>query len=100
LGAAAVFAGRLVPGVRTLISIPAGITAMSLGRFMIWTTLGTTLWTAFLAGMGYVLEDRYQTVAQWANPISNLIVGVLALVYIYRLITFRDDDPNGLRDRR
>lgn len=91
-GALAVFAGRLVPAVRTLISVPAGITAMSLGRFMVWTTFGTALWTAFLAGMGYVLKDRYQAVADWANPVSNVVVWLLVLVYLYRVITFRTEN--------
>lgn len=98
-GPAAVFAGRLAPAVRTLISVPAGITAMGLGRFMVWTTVGTALWTAFLAGMGYALKDRYQAVAEWANPASNVVVGVLVLVYVYRVITFRDENPVGQHDK-
>ncbi|MCB4824556.1 DedA family protein [Roseicella aerolata] len=92
-GAPAVFAGRLVPAVRTLISVPAGIAAMGLGRFLAWTTLGTALWTAFLAGMGYLLEDRYDAVARWVNPISNVVVGALALLYLYRVVTFPGDRP-------
>lgn len=55
-GAAAVFLGRLVPGVRTLISVPAGITGMALPRFLAWTAFGTALWTVLLAGAGYVLQ--------------------------------------------
>lgn len=89
-GAPAVFAGRLVPAVRTLISVPAGVSAMGPGRFLAWTTLGTALWTAFLAGMGYLLEDRYQAVAGWVNPVSNVVVGMLVLLYLYRVITFRE----------
>ncbi|MBI0538449.1 DedA family protein [Roseomonas sp. KE2513] len=92
-GAPAVFAGRLVPAVRTLISVPAGIAAMGLGRFLAWTTLGTALWTAFLAGLGYLLQEQYQAVAAWVNPISNLIVGALVLLYLYRVVTFRAQEP-------
>jgi membrane protein DedA with SNARE-associated domain len=92
-GAPAVFAGRLVPAVRTLISVPAGIAAMGLGRFLAWTTLGTALWTTFLAGMGYLLEDRYQGVAGLVNPVSNAVVGALVLLYLYRVITFRAEAP-------
>ncbi len=87
-GAPAVFAGRLVPAVRTLISVPAGIAGMKLGRFLAWTTLGTALWTGFLAGMGYVLEDRYQAVAGWVNPVSNIVIGALAILYLWRVATF------------
>jgi membrane protein DedA with SNARE-associated domain len=88
-GVPAVFFGRLVPAVRTLISVPAGITAMRMNRFLAWTTLGTALWTAFLTGMGYALKERYLAVAEWANPVSNVIVGVLIVVYLYRVINFQ-----------
>ncbi|PZR12919.1 MAG: DedA family protein [Azospirillum brasilense] len=87
-GGPAVFGGRLIPAVRTLISVPAGITGMGLWRFLFWTTLGSGIWTAFLAGMGYALQDRYGTVSAWVNPVSNVVVGVLLLVYLYRVVTF------------
>ena len=99
-GAPAVFAGRLVPAVRTLVSVPAGIADMGLGRFLAWTTLGTALWTAFLAGMGYLLQDRYQAVAAWVNPVSNLVVGTLVLLYLYRIATFRGGKPLAGRETR
>lgn len=99
-GAPAVFAGRLVPAVRTLISVPAGIAAMGLGRFLAWTTLGTTLWTAFLAGLGYLLQEQYQAVAGWVNPISNVVLGALVLVYFYRVVAFRTEDPLVKRGTR
>lgn len=92
-GVLAVFTGRLVPAVRTLISVPAGIAGMGLGRFLAWTTLGTALWTAFLAGPGYLLQEQYQAVAAWVNPVSNVIVGALVLLYLYRVITFRAEPP-------
>lgn len=88
-GAAAVFLGRLVPGVRTLISVPAGITGMGLPRFLAWTALGTALWTALLAGSGYLLQAEYGRVAGIVNPASNVIVGLIAAWYVYRVVTFR-----------
>ena len=51
-----VLIGRLIPAVRTLISVPAGITGMGLGRFLAYSTLGSAIWTGFLAGCGYLLE--------------------------------------------
>jgi len=99
-GAPAVFAGRLVPAVRTLISVPAGIAGMDLGRFLAWTTLGTALWTAFLAGMGYLLEDRYQVIGRWVNPVSNVVVGALVLLYLYRVITFHGEEPMAKQGTR
>ncbi|MDN3563303.1 DedA family protein [Paeniroseomonas aquatica] len=99
-GVPAVFAGRLVPAVRTLISVPAGIAAMGLGRFLVWTTLGTALWAIFLAGLGYLLQEQYQAVASWVNPVSNAVVGALVLVYVYRVVTFRSQKPLAGRGTR
>jgi len=88
-GGAAVFFGRLIPAVRTLISIPAGIARMPLGRFLLYSSLGTCIWTGILAGIGYFLEDQYTAVAGWVNPISNGVVALLFVVYLYRVSTFR-----------
>jgi len=90
----AVFIGRLVPAIRTLISIPAGIAEMGLVRFLIYTVAGTVLWTGALAGAGYLLGAQYQQVSSWLNPASNVILGALVLWYVYRVATFR---PQGVR---
>jgi membrane protein DedA with SNARE-associated domain len=90
-GGKAVFFGRLVPAVRTLISVPAGVTRMPLPAFLAWTTVGTALWTALLAGAGYLLESQYERVADYVNPVSNVVFAVLALGYLYRLVTFRPE---------
>lgn len=88
-GAKAVLLGRLVPGVRTLISVPAGIVSMPLTAFLIWTGLGTVIWTAVLAGAGYLLQSQYAKVEAWMGPVSNVIVGAIVVLYIYRVVTFR-----------
>jgi len=90
---ASVFLGRLVPAVRTLISVPAGIAGMALGQFLLYSTLGTVLWMGFLAGAGYLLEDQHKTVSTWLNPVSNLIVGGIFVWYVYRVVTFRPRTP-------
>ena len=87
----AVLLGRLVPAVRTLISVPAGIFEMSLGRFLIYSTIGTVGWTALLTFGGYMLGDRYELVQTWINPVSNVIVGVIVLAYLYRVMRWRAD---------
>lgn len=84
----AVFIGRLVPAVRTLISVPAGMVEMSFSRFLLYSTLGTVLWTTLLAGAGYVLEPQYRVVADWVNPVTNAILAIAVLWYIYRVATF------------
>lgn len=87
-GGRAVLIGRMIPAVRTLISIPAGVTGMALTPFLLYTALGTVIWTTFLATAGYLLEDRYQQVAGWLNPVSNIVAVGIALWYAYRVATF------------
>ena len=88
-GAKAVFIGRLIPAVRTLISVPAGIAGMPLASFLLYSAAGTILWTAFLGTAGYFLESQYEKVARWMNPISNVVIGLVVLGYLYRVVSFR-----------
>jgi len=90
-GHKAVFAGRLIPGVRTLISVPAGLSEMSFRRFMIYTTAGTALWTALLTLAGWYLGANYEAVSQYTGPVSNLVIGGAVIWYIYRVVTFSPD---------
>jgi membrane protein DedA with SNARE-associated domain len=88
-GGKAVFIGRLIPAVRTLISVPAGIAGMPLGAFLLYSSAGTLLWTALLAVAGYFLESQYDKVAGWMNPVSNVVIGLIVLGYLYRVVRFR-----------
>ena len=87
-GASAVFFGRLIPTVRTLISVPAGIARMDLLRFLAWSTMGTLIWTAFLTLAGYILESQYDRVAAWLDPVTKVVVAGLVLGYVYRVATY------------
>lgn len=87
-GGIAVFLGRLVPTVRTLISIPAGLSEMPLGRFLLWSGLGTLIWTTFLALAGYLLEDAYHRVENWVNPVSTVVVVGIVGLYLWRVATW------------
>lgn len=87
----AVFIGRLVPTIRTLISIPAGIAGMELPKFLIYTTAATLIWIGMLAGAGYLLGSRYEDVSHWLNPVSNVITGGLLGLYLYRVVTYRPE---------
>ena len=78
-GTALVFWGRLVPGIRTLISVPAGIESMPLAPFMVWTTAGSLIWTSLLTFAGMVLGEGYSNVELWIDPVSKA-VKVLLLV--------------------
>ncbi|MEO3432661.1 DedA family protein [Inquilinus sp. CAU 1745] len=90
----AVFFGRLLPSIRTLISVPAGIARMPLIPFLLYTTIGTALWTAFLAAAGYLLESQYHRVEEYVNPVSNFVLIAVVVIYAWRALTF------GRRSRR
>lgn len=90
-GRIGVLVGRLVPAVRTLISVPAGLAAMPLVPFLIYSTVGTLLWTSLLAAAGYWLQDRYEDVSAYLDPVSKGVVGLIVLIYLYRLVTWRPD---------
>ncbi|MBQ7527584.1 MAG: DedA family protein [Bacteroidaceae bacterium] len=88
-GAVGTFFGRLVPAVRQLISIPAGLARMSLGRFVLYTTLGAGLWNSILAGMGWYIGHYYsgqleEKVAQYSGElkIAMLALGVAVVLYL------------------
>jgi membrane protein DedA with SNARE-associated domain len=81
-----VFFGRMVPIVRSLISVPAGLAGMHLGRFAFYTALGTALWSFLLAYAGRLLGSRWKFVAQIIDRYQSvviLLVVVAALVFIY-----------------
>lgn len=74
-----VFFGRLIPGVRSLISIPAGIDRMNLVRFTLMTLAGSALWNALLIALGVWLGERYELVEQYIGQYSNLIYAIIAV---------------------
>ena len=88
-GGKAVFIGRMVPAVRTLISVPAGVARMELARFTLFSALGTAVWTAILALAGYFLGAGYQRVNGIVAPLANVIMVTLVAGYLYRVATFR-----------
>lgn len=86
-GSAAVFIGRLLPGIRTFISIPAGIARMGFLLFVALTFAGSFLWSLLLAWAGYVLGANYQRVHSWIQPLEVPIAILLLLLlvwYVYR----------------
>ncbi|WP_309091223.1 DedA family protein [Phenylobacterium sp.] len=85
-GGPAVFVGRLIPAVRTLISVPAGLARMRHATFLAWTTAGTAAWTLLLASAGYLLEAEYRRVERWLDPATGVVLGLVVLLYLYRLV--------------
>jgi membrane protein DedA with SNARE-associated domain len=85
----AVLGGRMIPAIRSLISIPAGVARMEPGRFLIFTIIGSAAWSGLLMAAGFVLEDQYSRVAGWVDPVAKLVLAAMVLTYLYRVVTFR-----------
>jgi len=89
-----VFLGRMLPTVRSLVSIPAGLLKMRFRTFLIASTIGTAGWTAMLAYAGFKLGESYTDIDVLLGPASNAILVVLAGGYLYRVWTHRNIDPD------
>ena len=91
-GAVATLVGRLIPAIRQLISIPAGLSRMNFAKFALYTALGAGAWNLVLAALGYYLhsivpKDQLQSaLKQYETPIVVGICGVVALVVIVLII--------------
>lgn len=94
-GEKAVLIGRLIPGVRSLISIPAGVSAMSFGRFTVLTLLGSALWNLLLIGSGWLLGTQYHIIEAHIDTANNIIyalIGASIAVFIMRRLNRRRKD--------
>ena len=107
-GSAVVFWGRLIPGVRTLVSVPAGIEMMPQAKFLAWTTAGSLIWTTLLTLAGCAMGQAYGQVegllAPWADGIKlalavALVCGVVVLLRVWQLRSraagSADQEPGG-----
>ena len=81
-----VFWGRLVPGIRTLISVPAGIELMPLRKFLLWTTFGSLIWVALLTYSGYLFGENYQIIETYLDQIKYALKPILILIFLYFFI--------------
>lgn len=88
-GNSATFFCRLVPGIRTLISTPAGASHMNLAPFLFYSILGTALWTGLLAYAGYLLGHHYLLVEQSLAPISTIVFVVLTATTLFWIVQRR-----------
>ena len=90
-GTTFVLVGRLIPTVRSLVSIPAGLLKMRFRRFIIASTLGTFAWTALLAGAGFRLRSDFEQVDQFLAPVANTVLVLILLAYVWRLATHKPE---------
>ena len=88
-GKVSTFIGRLIPGIRQLISIPAGLAKMHFGQFMLYTFLGAFIWNTVLALLGYIAHGQADLINQYSHELSIIIlvlVGVVVLYYVGKLV--------------
>jgi alkaline phosphatase len=85
-GVSLVFWGRLVPGIRTLISVPAGIELMPLRKFLIWTTFGSLIWVALLTYAGFLFGENYPIIETYLDQIKYVVKPILILIVLYFFI--------------
>ncbi len=106
-GAASTFFGRLIPAVRQLISIPAGLAGMKLKPFLLYTTLGAGIWNSILALLGYLIyrftdlkttNDVYIMATQYSHEIGYVIIGVVILVALFFLYKGIKKRPSQIKN--
>ena len=84
-GAWAVLLGRMVPGVRSLVSIPAGVERMPLWLFSLLTVVGSAVWNTIFVGVGHELGDRWTEVGRYSDVINYAVLGAIALIIVVLL---------------
>ena len=85
-GRSSIFFGRLLPGVRSLISLPAGASNMPLATFSLYTLAGTGLWNGALIGLGYALGTQYQVIEQYSRFLNYAVYAALGLAVLWLAI--------------
>lgn len=88
-GGTLVFVGRMLPTVRSLISVPAGLLRMRFVPFLLWSTAGSLIWTAGLAIAGWLLGNQFGQIENILGPLSIAVIGAIVLWYLWRVITWR-----------
>ena len=78
-GRSAVLVGRLIPGVRSLVSIPAGVARMPLPQFVLYTAIGSGVFNAALILLGYQLGQRWTSIGEYSDPVNYTIYGLIAV---------------------
>ncbi len=81
-GEAVIFFGRLIPIIRSIISVPAGYTRMNFGKFLLFTTLGTALWSLILTYVGRLLGENWEDISTFMEPYQNGTLVVIVLIVV------------------
>lgn len=90
-----VFTFRFLPNFRTMISLPAGMAQMPRWRFLAFTFAGSTVWNAGLIAGGYLLGTHFTSMEDWVGWAGAALIGVFAILYLYRVITWKPRHRRG-----
>ena len=85
-GKISTFVGRLIPGIRQLISIPAGLSKMNFGQFIFYTFLGASIWNIVLAVLGYIAHGQMELIHEYSHELSIAIMALLGIVIVYFVV--------------
>jgi membrane protein DedA with SNARE-associated domain len=91
-GGGFVLLGRLLPIIRTLISVPAGLAKMPVWQFALFSALGMLIWNTVLVGAGYLLHEHYHLVEAWLDPVTYVVLGLVVALYLFRIVTWKPGD--------
>ena len=94
-GGLALLVGRMLPGVRGVICVPAGFAGLSRFAFLLWCTLGSFGWSLLLCAAGRLLAERYTLIERWTSPALTVTFILAAAIYAYRVVTFRRREPTA-----
>jgi len=89
--------GRMVPGIRTYISVPAGIADMSMFQFLVYSTVGTLAWISLLTVAGFWLGASYEKVGEFLAPISKIVLVSIAVFVVVRFLSQLKKNSNRPR---
>ncbi len=87
-GVSLVFWGRLIPGIRTLISVPAGMESMPLRKFLVWTSLGSLIWVVLLSFSGYFFGEKYRDIESYLENFKMFIKPIFILIFVFLIFKY------------
>lgn len=85
-GAISTFSGRLIPGIRQYISLPAGLAKMNIVKFSLYTTLGASIWVVVLAMIGYLIGQNQELITQYLHTATLIVLLCIAVIVAFYVV--------------
>lgn len=82
-GSKIVLLARMVPIIRSIVSVPAGMAGMPTPRFVLFTAIGSGIWNAVFIALGWYLNENYEVVGKWLGPVSYVILGLIVVGLVW-----------------